>query len=357
MSNQKSFIDKLAAPEDSFEAENTVTEEIPEEAKGPLNQLWEIEADDKAEEFDEETENDYFVEDEDSQQEDNEDENTDESEESEDEDDSEDEEVNDKKEEEDEEDEEDVENPEWADMMIELYPDREFNSPEDYDKAVSEHLHHLNTEIQTRDQAHKDLIDIFNNYPQFAAMVNALKDGDSDRVALIKAGYSPEDFTIDENDDDAEKLVEAKINLKNQRIAEQKRKDEIRANIQASQKHLDTFKQKNNIPDDQWEEFNERMDSTVKSFMNGKITPKEIQHFWEGLNYKKDTEKAVKEGEIKGKNKKIVAEKLKRKGDGIPNLSRGSSRNDPRDKNSFAATLEKSVSSRPKSLIDALSRN
>jgi hypothetical protein len=352
MAKNTGFLNVLAAQdEEPNQATSTATTE---EEKSALQQLWDLPAD---EEEESQFEDEFSDLNEDSEEEEgDEGEETDEEEGEGEGEESEEEDAD--KEESEEEDEEEGQNPLWADRMAELYPDREFKTPQDYDNAVNEHLVFLETQIAERDTAHANLTNIFKQYPQFAAMIQALDAGDSDRVALIKAGYSPEDFVIEAEDDDAEALVEAKINLKKQREAEAKRKIEVQQNITVSQKHLENYRVKNNVPEDEWDGFLDTMSKTVTSFIEGNITPEVIDRFYKGLNTDKIKRKAMEEGEVKGKTAKIIAEKKKRAGDGLPSLSRGTSRTKtapPRD--AFVEGMEKGISRRPASLMEALSRS
>src|SRR5690606_4742238 len=100
--------------------------------------------------------------------------------------------------------EEEVALPQWAMKIKEKFPDRQFESLDDYDAANAEYIESLESNIETNRQTEEQLVNIFNQHQELAQVFAYLNKGYSPRAALVAAGFSPEDFVIQDGDEDAE---------------------------------------------------------------------------------------------------------------------------------------------------------
>jgi hypothetical protein len=218
---------------------------------------------------------------------------------------------------------EDVKLPIWADKIKGVFPDRTFDSLEDYDNAISEHVDTLEKAVETNKQSEAVIIGIFEQHPEIADMVKLMAKGYSPRAALIHAGFTPEDFNVEDGDEDAEQLVEAKIKQKQEAEKRKADKARIESNSRKSQEVIDTFQKTKGIKDSVRNEFLAKVEDVFNSFLDANIKPETLEMFWKALNYDSDVRKADSTAFIRGRNEKIQIEKKKKKGDGVPKLNAG----------------------------------
>jgi hypothetical protein len=259
-------------------------------------------------------------------------------------------------EEEEQEEEDPEELPEWTKEIKDIFPDKTFDTMADYDAALVEHLNGLKTTIEEKTKAEEKLVDILNDSPELTSVIQNLAKGISLRVALIKAGFQPEDFSVSDDDDDAEELVKAKLERQEQSKKRREQEQAIQNNIKQSEKAIQKFQETKGIKDSVKEKFLNEVHTMFESVMDGKVTENLLESFWKALNYENDIKKAEDRGMVRGRNQKIVAEKRKKSGDGLPKLNGSTAKNNPKkvEKDGFADSLDRGVSKRPSGFLDIL---
>jgi hypothetical protein len=191
----------------------------------------------------------------------------------------------------------------------------------DHVKTLSEKSKQLETAVSEYQANEAKLIEILDNVPEFSSIISSLATGDTLRVALIKAGIGPEDFSIEsETEEDAEALVQAKLERK-RAIEEQKKiQKQFSDNSAKSEKILEDFKAKRGLDDKTSQKVVQAMADFVQKSMNGILTEDSLELFLKAVNFETEVERAETKGQIKGRNEKIAIERQKRAGDGIPAL-------------------------------------
>jgi hypothetical protein len=203
-------------------------------------------------------------------------------------------------------------------------------------EAIQEHIQtitaktqELETAVSEYKQNEAKLIEILDAVPEFGGIISSLATGDTLRVALIKAGFGPEDFTIEsESEEDAEALVQAKLERKRAIEEQRKIQKQFEANSTKSEKVLEEYKSKNNLDDKTGEKIVQAMADFVKNAMDGVLTENALDLFRKAVVFENAVQKAESQGQIKGRNEKIVIERQKRNGDGIPALAGRAPMND-----------------------------
>lgn len=195
-------------------------------------------------------------------------------------------------------------------------------------EAIQEHIQSIATKTQELETAISEykanetkLIEILDSVPEFGGIISSLATGDTLRVALIKAGFGPEDFTVESDlEEDAESLVQAKLERK-RAIEEQKRaQKQFQENATKSEKVLQEFKEENNLDDKTSEKVIKAMADFINKSTNGILTKDSLTAFLKVVNFESEIDRAETRGQIKGRNEKIAIERQKRSGDGIPAL-------------------------------------
>lgn len=215
-----------------------------------------------------------------------------------------------------------VEIPGWAKKLQEQYPDREFKSFEDFDQAMEEHLAEMQTQMESYATVQERLKELNVANPGFDKFIDALEQGDSLVVAAMKAGITPEDFEVyDEEEKDAEAKILAKHEAKRRKDEAVKAQKQIQDNIDKSSKILDDFTKERKIAPDEKDVIIGKINDFVTNVTQGKLTKDLIEFIYKGARYDKDKEKAEETGYIRGRNAKFQVEKKKREGDGVAKIS------------------------------------
>lgn len=159
--------------------------------------------------------------------------------------------------------------------------------------------------------------------PDTIEILRYVMEGHSLRVAMVKAGLDESIFQVEHGDEDAESLVEAKLERK-KAIAEQKKQQEIlQKNMQRTNTELEELQKEEGFDDKVKEQLIKAMSDFHTNGLNGLIPKESMKLFLKAINYEKAIQKAEEKGTIKGRNEKIVIEKQRKKGDEIPQLGRG----------------------------------
>jgi len=206
----------------------------------------------------------------------------------------------------------------WADRLSKEYPDRKYESDDDYENAMDEYLGELEGYRERGRLANQKLISVFDTNPAVGSIVRDMMEGSSARAALARH-FAPEDLVPQEGDDDYESWKKNKIE-REESLAKRKKRDEDYANnTKATQAAIEEFVTENGMDDAAAGEFLSYIDTHISDIMNGKLSKDLLGMFHKARNYEAEVAKAREIGEIAGKNQKIVAEKEKKPvGDGLP---------------------------------------
>ena len=222
-------------------------------------------------------------------------------------------------------------------------------------EEVSTHVQTLEEQIRTFQDNEEKIVKILDEVPEFSYLLKNLAKGDSLRVALVKAGFGPEDFNIeDETEADAESLVQAKIERKQAIQAQKKQQKAFEDNMASSEKVLKEFQEKNGMDDATRDKMIAKISQFSQDLTEGKISEEALSHWAKAINYESAVQKAAQSGEVKGRNEKIFIERRKEKGDRIPALGRGTSLDavpEPRNRFNDIVTMPSG------SFMDKLKRN
>jgi len=221
-------------------------------------------------------------------------------------------------------------------------------------EQVNEYLSTMETEkaeFEKEKEEIKNFVEKVND-PELIEVLKYVSDGYSYRTAMVKAGLDESIFEVEQDDPDAEELVEAKIQRKKEIERRAKEQEELTRNMQRSETILQEFQEESGFDDQTKEQLIQKMSAMVDDSLQGKITKDTLNLFLQGVNYKKDVTKAREQGEIQGRNQKIHIQKKRKRGDGIPDLgSRPIPSEKPKDK-----TLSKLIAQPARSFTEMIKR-
>ena len=186
------------------------------------------------------------------------------------------------------------------------YPDRSFDDDEaffgqinddydDYDKRIAE--------SQSREEAFSNM---FTSNPKSARLMMVWKNGNDPVAALIRI-YGKDDILA--AIEDPERLAD--IEQANKDFADKVAKnDEYDAqyekNLPASLQAIEAWAAENGVSDDDIDKAATALSKLCGDFILGIIAPESIEMMLKAQNYDADIEQAQMEGEVAGRNAKIV---------------------------------------------------
>lgn len=239
--------------------------------------------------------------------------------------------------------------PIYADKIKEKFPDREFNTLEDYESATSELIEEYESTIKADQEANEMLVEIFESNPDIKKVVQLMAKGYPAVVAMVKAGFTPQDFELDPDDQNYEDFVLAKAEAKKARENAKKEQERIAKNAETSQSEMRNFQKDKNLNDADFKAFTGWFEQVINKVIDASLDRDLLEKMYQGYTYQSAVKKAQLAGEIKGRNEKIKVEKAKRNGDGLPKLSSASTatkaKSEPRYADPFVAALDQALKS------------
>lgn len=300
------LIDDLYSAEES--AQTTSHDEDEETEEEETEETEEKETEDSTEEeTDEETEEEETEEEESTEEEGTEEE-------------TEEEETEEEETEEEETEEEELNIPPWNEQLRAYFPEREFNSNEDYQTATTELINGLHSQIDADMEANETLVQTFNDHPDILEAVRYLTKGYSSEAALAMAGILDSSL-VSEDDTNYENVVKSKLDREKAKKEAAKQQETLKANEKKSQAAIREFQTSRKLTDAKNKEFMGKFEAFVDRVINLDIDQEMLDFMFSGFYAKELQAKAQDQGRIQGRNEKIKINKAKKNGDGIPKLN------------------------------------
>ena len=208
----------------------------------------------------------------------------------------------------------------FKERMKGKYPDKDFEDDELLFGQVSDDYDNYEQELSGYKEREGKFADMFSSDPRSATFLTNWKNGGDPAVELVRQFGTD----IKEAIDDPEKLdaiTEANKEFV-ERVAKAKELDDLyKTNITESLSMLDSYQQENGLTDEEIDSAMGLLITIVKDGVMGKFTKESLDLAFKALNHDADVENAGYEGEVRGKNGKVV-EKLRKEqsGDGIPQM-------------------------------------
>jgi hypothetical protein len=208
----------------------------------------------------------------------------------------------------------------FHERLLKAFPDRKYESDDDYDTALTEHLDALEGYKERGTKANERLINVMDSEPAVGAMLRDMIQGATFRQALARH-FDAADFEAQEGDPDFEGWAQ---NAKERETALKKRREFEKTyaeNLKNAESEIETWAKEAGHDEKTMAALFDQIDGVLDEFNSGKITKDLLVKMQRIFTYDKDIEKAREEGRIAGRNENITAKKDKQpdnQGDGIP---------------------------------------
>ena len=199
------------------------------------------------------------------------------------------------------------------------FPERSFDSDDDIFGQVIEDNENNEKELAGFREREKGLSDMFKKDPRVARYFSGVRKGESPDIMLIRL-YGKD--IVDAANDPArmEEIAAANKEFVD-RMAEA---EELEKQYQENSTKSLAALAESGISDDDIDKALEHLAKMSLDFVKGNFSVDDVNMILKALNHDADVADATREGEVKGRNTRIV-EKLRkqREGDGLPNMASG----------------------------------
>ena len=202
------------------------------------------------------------------------------------------------------------------------YPDKRFEDDEEIFGQISDDYDQFEQENSAMREREKAMSNMFRENPQAAFFLNDMREGKDPVMSLVRRlGVEVKD--VMEDPSMQEKIEEANKEYLD-RVARSRQLDqEYERNMDTTlNTTLPEYQRQNGVSDEDIDAICAAWIQIIRDGIMGKLTPETITLIANALNHDADVANAQEEGEVAGRNAKIV-EKMRnsKKGDGITNLN------------------------------------
>lgn len=200
------------------------------------------------------------------------------------------------------------------------HPEKKFEDEEEIFGQISDDYDAYEAENGAMKEREKALSDMFRADPRSAYMLNDMREGRDPVMGLVRRfGMEVKDIL---DDPEMQDKIEAANKEYLERVAKSRElEEEYEKNMDSTLALLAKHQESAGLSDEEIDRVAAAWLQIVKDGVMGKLTEETITLLGNALSHDTDVEKARKEGEVLGKNTRIV-EKLRerQKGDGLQNL-------------------------------------
>ncbi len=206
------------------------------------------------------------------------------------------------------------------DRLRKKYPDKKFEDDEEIYGQISDDYDQYEQELEGFRGREQSLSNMFAADPRSAQFLTDMHNGQDPVLGLVR-NFGVEVKDVLDDPEMQDKIEEANKEYI-ERIARSKKLDEeYGANMDVSLETMRQFQAENNLDDTQMDAIAALLLTITGDVVMGKFTRDSLQMAQKALNYEADVAAAGEEGEVAGRNSKIVEGLRKsKKGDGIAQL-------------------------------------
>lgn len=207
-----------------------------------------------------------------------------------------------------------------------LNPDVEIND-DNYVSTMEKSLaESIRPKMQAYDSANTNLKAMIHGDPKLGMVLSDMAKGAKFEEALPRH-YDPASFTMAEGDPDYLAWEAANTQRKADFDKDLDRQTQMSNARLASEKTIGAWFEESKMDDDAKKEYGAFVSDMLEKAYSGEVTSEFLNKMKYAMDYKDDVAKATEVGEVKGRNEKIVTEKMAEdtslKGDNLPVIDGG----------------------------------
>ena len=202
------------------------------------------------------------------------------------------------------------------------YPEKKFEDDEEIFGQISDDYDAFEAENQAYKEHERAFSEMFHSNPRSARLMMEWKDGKDPVAALVRIYGKEEILAAIEDPSRLEAIEEANREFAARLAKNDEYEAQYEKNFPESCRAVDEWASENGISEDVINQAGAKLAEISANFIVGKFTPEIFDILIKAANYDTEMNRAREEGEVAGRNAKIV-EKMRnsKKGDGITNLN------------------------------------
>lgn len=199
-------------------------------------------------------------------------------------------------------------------------PEKKFEDDEEIFGQISDDYDQYDQELEGHRSREKSLSDMFAADPRSAQFLTDMHNGQDPVLGLVR-NFGIEIKDVLDDPEMQDKIAEANKDFVERAAKSKKLDEEYEANMENTLETLRQFQSEKGMTDEQIDSVVELLLAIVRDGVMGKFSRETLDMACKALNYDADVAAAGEEGEIAGRNTKIVEDLRKsKKGDGIASL-------------------------------------
>lgn len=238
----------------------------------------------------------------------------------------------------------------WRVRLKERYPELDAEDGAALDAACERYMTESESELGRYKEVEGQLTELCRVYPEFAELVYNMVTNKMPLRAAVAKVFSEEDLIAQDGDDDYDAYRKAYQERTESVKKRDARTQEIEANEAKSIETIDTFASEKGLSEEEKDGLTELINEHFTELLYKRITPEMLEGFLKQMSFETAVSAAEKTGEIRGKNQKIEALRVKEKsivaGDGLPVAGGGGPLNPvvkPQNRNFFDLPQRKGI--------------
>ena len=211
-----------------------------------------------------------------------------------------------------------------VEKLLDRFPTRPLDNDDELFDALEEYDSYRNERYERLADDQSKLCKLFMSNPKMGAFISDVIGGDDALVACVRYfGRDMLDCARDEN-----RMAEVR-RANDEYLSRVARfnalESQMRENLEKSSRCMERFKAEKGMNDAEFEGFLDRVYHLCNHVFMGELNDEVLNLLFKGLYYDRDLSCAERDGEVRGRNERIVFERRERGGDSLPPLRNGGS--------------------------------
>lgn len=207
----------------------------------------------------------------------------------------------------------------------------------DYDESDDERSAEMLTTYVNDGESQKErLAEALRQDPRLAQLLSDVVSGKRGAVESLVRVFGKDFLSAEEGTPEYEQIVRAETERKQEQEALENTRAEYESNLESSMPNVEAFCEEKGYSVDEF--LGRAWESVIQPILSGTYTREVCEYLDKGFSYDKDTEDALKAGEVKGRNTNIQSMKQDI-GDSLPKINGSetmpSQRNPPKENSIF----------------------
>lgn len=206
-------------------------------------------------------------------------------------------------------------------FMAAKYPDRTYANDAEFENVVAEWAEDAERELIGYRSSDETIRRVSAEHPEIIEIVEDLaRDPKMPLTVAIARNIDVEEFYPQEGEPDFEAMYKARENRMSRRKEREVYERQLQKNLDESRDIVLNFYEEQGLEEADAIALEQFIDEIIGNYLDGRITPRELEIFYKAMNYERDMKEAREVGKTEGMNAKIdaVRERRRQATDGLP---------------------------------------